>query len=127
MKNIQLIGLIMVVVGSFLPLVHLPIIGNWNYWKIDYYLASACWIFSALALFSILNNKPKLARNIGILMVLLFSFTLFAIRYESSNYFSFLPFQSWKDTFSSIVKLKWGWFVEFVGAFIIILAVKKEK
>lgn len=125
MKNIQLIGLIMVIVGSFLPLLHIPIIGNWNYWKIDYYLASTCWILSALALFSIINNKPKLARNMAILMVLLFSFTLFAIRYESSSYFSFLPFQSWKDTFSNIVQIKWGWIVEFFGAFIIILATKK--
>ncbi|WP_407405171.1 hypothetical protein [Chryseobacterium sp.] len=125
MENIQLIGLIMVIVGSFLPLLHIPIIGNWNYWKIDYYLASTCWILSALALFSIINSKPKLARNMAILMVLLFSFTLFAIRYESSSYFSFLPFQSWKDTFSSIVQIKWGWIVEFFGAFIIILATKK--
>lgn len=125
MKNIQLLGVILVDVGSFLPLVHLPIIGNWNYWNVDHYLASACWLLSALALVAIINNKFKLARNMGVLLVLLFSFTLFAVRYESSSYFSFLPFQSWKNTFASIVKLQWGWVVEFVGAFIIILAVKK--
>jgi hypothetical protein len=51
MKNIQLLGLILVVAGSFLPLVHVPIIGNWNYWKLDHSLAIICWIFSAGALF----------------------------------------------------------------------------
>ena len=39
MKNLQLIGLFLVVAGSFLPLVRIPIIGNWNYWKVDNTLA----------------------------------------------------------------------------------------
>ncbi|WP_375182285.1 hypothetical protein [Chryseobacterium sp.] len=76
MKNIQLLGLILVVAGSFLPLVHVPIIGNWNYWKLDHSLAIICWILSAGALFGIANNNTKVSKIFGILLVVLFVFTL---------------------------------------------------
>ena len=121
MKNIQLVGLLLVVVGSFLPLVHVPLIGNWNYWKLDYYLAIACWIFAACAVFGIVNNNAKLVRFFGILLILLFVFTLIAVKMQALQYFSFLPFKSWRETFAGVVKLKWGWAVEFSGALLMIL------
>lgn len=126
MKNIQLLGLILVVAGSFLPLVHVPIIGNWNYWKLDHFLAIACWILAAGALFGIVNNSAKTAKIFGILLVILFVFTLFAIKFQASEYFSFMPFKSWQGKLAGIVKLKWGWIVEFLGAFIIIFAANRK-
>lgn len=127
MKNIQLLGLILVVAGSFLPLVHVPIIGNWNYWKLDHFLAIACWILAAGSLFGIVNNSVKMAKIFGILLVILFVFTLFAVKLQASEYFSFMPFKSWQDKLAGIVKLKWGWIVEFLGAFIIIFAANTKK
>ncbi len=127
MKNIQLLGLLLVVVGSFLPLVHVPIIGNWNYWNLNYYLAIACWIFSACAVFGIVNSNAKIVRTFGILLILLFAFTLLAVKLQSLDYFSFLPFKSWRETFAGIVKLKWGWAVEFLGAFMMVFAGNNKK
>lgn len=127
MKNIQLIGLLLVVIGSFLPLVHVPVIGNWNYWKLDHYLAIACWIFSAGALFGIVNNSVKMSKIFAVILILLFLFTLFAVKVQAAEYFSFMPFKSWQNKLAGIVKLKWGWIVEFLGAFIIILAKKSNK
>jgi hypothetical protein len=127
MKNIQLLGLILVVAGSFLPLVHVPIIGNWNYWKLDHFLAIACWVLAAGSLFGIVNNSVKMAKIFGILLVILFVFTLFAVKLQASEYFSFMPFKSWQDKLAGIVKLKWGWIVEFLGAFIIIFAANTKK
>lgn len=127
MKNIQLLGLILVVAGSFLPLVHVPIIGNWNYWKLDHFLAIACWVLAAGALFGIVNNSVKTVKVFGVLLVILFVFTLFAIKFQTSEYFSFMPFKSWQDKLAGIVKLKWGWIVEFLGAFIIIFAANRKK
>jgi hypothetical protein len=62
MKNIQLVGLILVIIGSFLPLVHVPVVGNWNYWDLNHYLAITCWILSACAIFGIMNNTIKIGR-----------------------------------------------------------------
>ena len=126
MKNIQLLGLILVVAGSFLPLVHVPVIGNWNYWKLDHFLAIACWVLAAGTLFGIVNNSTKTARIFAIFLVLLFLFTLFAVKFQASQYFSFMPFKSWQDKLAGIVKLKWGWIVEFLGAFIVIFASGKK-
>ncbi|GAB0157770.1 hypothetical protein CHRYSEOSP005_30530 [Chryseobacterium sp. Alg-005] len=127
MKNIQLLGWVLVVVGSFLPLVHVPIIGNWNYWKLDHYLAIACWILSACALFGIVNNSTKIVRTFALLLILLFIFTLIAVKLQSLEYFSFLPFKSWREAFAGVVKLKWGWIVEFLGAFLMIIAKSTTK
>lgn len=126
MKNIQLLGLILVVAGSFLPLVHVPVIGNWNYWKLDHFLAIACWVLAAGALFGIVNNSTKTARIFAILLVILFLFTLFAVKFQASQYFSFMPFKSWQDKLAGIVKLRWGWIVEFLGALIIIFASRRN-
>lgn len=127
MKNIQLLGLILVVAGSFLPLVHVPIIGNWNYWKLDHFLAIACWILAAGSLFGIVNNSVKMAKIFGVLLVILFVFTLFAVKLQASEYFSFMPFKSWQNKLAGIVKLRWGWIVEFLGACIIILTPSTRK
>ena len=127
MKNIQLIGLLLVIIGSFLPLVHVPIIGNWNYWKLDHYLAIACWIFTACALFGVVNNQSKTVRIFGVLLIILFIFTLIAVKLQSLDYFSFLPFKSWRETFAGIVKLKWGWIVEFLGAFLLLIKKTQQK
>lgn len=112
------------VVGSFLPLVHIPVIGNWNYWKLDHYLAIICWILSACALFGIVNQSVRIVRLFAMLLLILFVFTLMAVKFQSLEYFSFLPFKSWRETFAGIVKLRWGWIVEFAGAFIMMMAVK---
>ncbi len=126
MKNLQLIGLFLVVAGSFLPLVHIPIVGNWNYWKVDNSLAVAVWGFSLLTLVFILIDRNKWVRITIFLMILLFVFTILAVKLKSLDYFSFLPFKAWQSTFAGIVKLSWGWFIEFLGAIVILIASRKN-
>lgn len=127
MKNLQLLGLLLVVVGSFLPLVHVPIIGNWNYWQLDHYLAIFCWIFCACTLFGIVNNRAKLVNTFAVFLLILFVFSLFAIKYQASSYFSFLPFKSWTKALAGTVKLQWGWFAEFLGALIMLFVKSKRE
>ena len=127
MKNLQLLGLVLVVVGSFLPLVHVPIIGNWNYWQLDHYLAIFCWIFCACAVFGIANNRSVLVNTFAVFLLILFVFTLFAVKYQASSYFSFLPLKSWTNVLAGTVKLQWGWLIEFFGALIMLFAKNKQK
>ena len=126
MKNLQLIGVILVVVGSFLPLVHVPIIGNWNFWKLDQRLAMMCYLLAAVALGGIAANQRKFVKIIGGILLILFAFTVFATKYQAFSYFSFLPFKSWTESLSATITLKWGWAVEFLGAFIMLFALKKK-
>ena len=126
MKNIQLIGLILVVVGSFLPLVHVPLIGSWNYFGVDHYLAIFCWISSGIGFIGFLMNRQFLVKFSAIFLLLLFVFTIIAVKFKTLDFFSFLPFNSWKDVAAGMVKLKWGWFLEFSGAILMLFANKKS-
>ena len=125
MKVSQLISLFLIVAGSFLPLVHIPIIGNWNYYKVDVNLAYMVWGFSEVAFLGIIFNKMKVVQIAAIILLILFSFTIVAIKFKSLDYFSFLPFKSWQESFAGIVKLSWGWILEFAGA-ILLLFIKKK-
>ncbi|MDN5423949.1 MAG: hypothetical protein L0G07_11150, partial [Chryseobacterium sp.] len=60
-------------------------------------------------------------------LILLFALTLVAVKMQSLEYFSFLPFKSWRETFAGVVKLKWGWIVEFLGAILMVFAVGNKK
>lgn len=126
MKNIQLSAVLLVAIGSFLPLVHIPVIGNWNYWKLDHILASGCWILCSLALWGIINSRTKIIRISAILLILLFIFTLFAVKVQALQYFSFMPFKSWSEALAGVVKLQWGWTVEFAGALLLLLVQNKK-
>ncbi|MGC4129953.1 MAG: hypothetical protein QM564_10490 [Bergeyella sp.] len=124
MRNFQLIGVILVIIGSFLPLVHIPVIGNWNYYNIDEYLAVFCWILCLLALIGIAGNKSFLIKVSAILLIMHFIFTIIAVKFKSLDFFSFLPFNSWKEFAAGMVKLKWGWLLEFSGAGILLFSKK---
>lgn len=126
MKNIQIIGLILVVVGSFLPLVHIPIIGNWDYWHVDNRMAMIVWVLSALALMGIAKDKQTLVKSAAVGLILIFVLTLVAIKYQSLSYFNFLLVDSLKELAAGMVKLKYGWFVEFIGAFILLFTKTKK-
>ncbi len=121
MKIIQYISLFIIVAGSFLPLVHIPIIGNWTYYKVDSNLAYLVWGFSAIAFLGIILDKTKLVRITAFAILVLFIFTILAIKLKSLDYFSFLPFKSWQESFAGIVKLSWGWFLEFSGAVLLLI------
>lgn len=126
MKITQYFALFLVIAGSFLPLVHIPIIGNWNYFKIDSSLAFLVWGFSLIALIGIIFDKLKIVKTTATILLLIFVFTIFAIKFKSLNYFSFLPFKSWQESFAGIVKLSWAWILEFSGAFLL-LTLKNNK
>lgn len=126
MKNIQLLGLLLVIVGSFLPLVHIPIIGNWNYWQIDSRLTMISWVFWALALVGVATKNQKLIKGAAISLLVLFIFTIVAIKFKSVDYFNFLIFSSLKELATGIVKLQWGWLLEFGGAIMMLFSKRKS-
>jgi NO-binding membrane sensor protein with MHYT domain len=125
MSNIKWLGWVAVVAGSFLPLVHVPILGNWNYWSLDNRLALICWALSGIALVGIALNKNWLMKISSVTLILFFIFTIFAVKYKAMDSFGFVFVKSLQKTLAGVVKLRWGWFVEFAGALLMLLAPKK--
>lgn len=122
MKNLQLLGLAIVLLGSFLPLVHVPVIGNWNYWKLNNYLAVLCWMLCLVAIYGVLSGHNGLVKILSFVLLGLFLLTIAAVKYKTSSYFSFLPFKSWTKALAGTVKLQWGWLVEFAGVLVLLIA-----
>ena len=114
------------IAGSFLPLVKVPLIASWAYYALDARLAAFCWIISAFGLLGIFLNKTLMVRLAGILLLVLFLFTIMAVKWKSLDFFSFLPFASWQNYAANSVKLQWGWLIEFAGAFLLLWSGRSE-
>ncbi|NAW50998.1 hypothetical protein GNY06_06315 [Elizabethkingia argentiflava] len=122
MKKVALAGCLLVLIGSFFPLVHIPLIGNWNYWKLDQGLSIIVWSLTLAAFVSILLDKVRFSRIFGIVLLVLFVVTLYAIKSKSIDFFSFIPLKKIRNVMVDLVKPSWGWFIEFIGVFLILLA-----
>ncbi len=125
MKTILLVAWALILAGSFLPLVHIPLVGNWNYWQIDHVLALVCWVFCLFSLAGIVSGKILLVRFSAVFLILHFTFSIFAIRYQAYRFFDFIPVVSWQKEVSEMVQLSWGWLLEYTGAVALLLLRKK--
>lgn len=127
-KNyLGIIGAVLVIAGVFSPMLHLPIIGNWNYWDIEPVLAVLVMLMAALGLAGAAANKASLWRlgGWGALMVILF--TLLAVYFKVNDYFSFIPFKKLAAAAAGIVRYRWlGWILLLSGAIILILTGRKS-
>ena len=123
-----LLGVILIIVGGMCPMLHIPIIGNWNYWDIDTVLATIVYTLTAIALLAAISRKQSLLRYCGWLLLLVLLFTLTAVYFKVNDYFSFIPLKKIAAAASRMIRFRWlGWGLMFAGAFIIILFAKKDK
>ena len=126
MKNQGIVGSVIMGVGGLCPLVHLPIIGNWNYFDIDMRLAVAFYILVVFGLIGSFLGKTSLIRSIGWAALVLIGITLAGVYFKSHDYFSFIHFKKLVNFAAGIVKYKWGWFVILVGS-LLLVTVRKNK
>ena len=108
------------------PLMHIPIVGNWNYFDVDMRLAIAFYILVLVGLVGSFARKASLIRFAGWGAVVIALITLAGIYFKAHDSFSFLHFKKLVNFAAGLVKYKWGWYVIFAGAFILI-TVRKPK
>ena len=124
MKAQGLAGSVILAAGGLCPLMHVPIMGNWNYFDIDIRLAVAFYVIVALALVGSLINKEGLIRFAGWGAIVLALITLAGIYFKAHDSFGFLHFKKLVNLAAGLVKYKWGWFVILAGA-ILLITVRK--
>lgn len=121
-------GSLLVITGGLSPMLHIPILGNWNYWDIDIVLASVIYSLAALALIASAANKMGLLRFCGWALLLVLVFTFGAVYFKVNNYFNFIPLKKLAAAASRIIHYRWtGWVLITSGSFIIILFSGKNK
>jgi hypothetical protein len=128
-KNyVGIIGALLVIAGGLSPMLHIPIIGNWNYWDLDTVLASIIYTLATLALIASASNKRGLLRFCGWSLLLVLGFTFVAVYFKVNNYFSFIPLKKLAAAASRVIHFRWlGWALISSGAIIMILFSGRNK
>jgi hypothetical protein len=125
---IGIIASLMVISGGFMPMLHIPIIGNWNYMDLDIVLASIVYSIAILSLIAAASNKRGLVRFCGWALLLVLIFTFGAVYFKVSNYFNFIPLKKLAAVAGRMIQFRWvGWALIASGAFIMILFSGKNK
>ncbi len=123
-----IIGALLVIAGGLSPMLHIPIIGNWNYWDLDIVLAAIIYTLAILALIASASNKRGLLRFCGWSILLVLGFTFVAVYFKVDNYFSFIPFKKLAAAASRVIHYRWtGWALIASGGLIMILFSGKKK
>ncbi|HKG06950.1 MAG TPA: hypothetical protein VKB19_10855 [Pedobacter sp.] len=126
MRTQGIIGAALMAIGGLSPLMHLPIIGNWNYFDIDMRLAVAFYVLVLLGFLGAFAGKPGMIRFSGIAAIVLVLITLAGIYFKAHDSFGFLHFRKLVNFAAGMVKYKWGWYVIVAGAFVL-ATVRKPK
>ncbi|HEY0057253.1 MAG TPA: hypothetical protein VGB63_18030 [Pedobacter sp.] len=130
MKSLNYLGLIgslMIVAGALSPMLHLPIIGTWNYYDIDVALASIVMTLAALGAIASLINKPGLLRFCGWASLIVILFTLAAVYFKVNDYFSFIPLKKLASAATRMVHYRWiGWFILIIGSVLTIVGSRRK-
>lgn len=129
LKNyIGIIGALLVIGGGMMPMLHIPIIGNWNYWDLDTVLASIVYSLAILSLIAAASNKRGLLRFCGWTLLLVLAFTFGAVYFKVSNYFNFIPLKKLAAVAGKMIQYRWiGWALIASGAILMILFSGKNK
>lgn len=120
MNKQGIIGTVILAMGGMCPLVHVPILGNWNYFGIDASLGFVFYFLIAIALLSSYLNKTGLIRFCGWALLVWVILTLLAVWFKSHDYFHFIHFKKLINLAAGMVKYKWGWLVIITGVAVLL-------
>jgi hypothetical protein len=109
---IGLSGLAVLLIGAFLPIVRVPLIGTLNYFHNGWGDGVFIVVFSLLAAFFSVTRRPRIVWVIGLLSVALlaFTFTNFYMAQLSEE------LDAGSGMLWAVVELQWGWPVLVVAA-----------
>ncbi len=118
-----ILGALLVIAGGMSPMLHIPIIGSWNYWKINTVLASIVFTLAAIGLLAAVLKKPGLLQFSGWAVLVMVLFTLFAVYFKVNGYFGFIPFKKLAKVASGMVHYRWlGWGMLLAGSLLMIFS-----
>ena len=130
MKTINYLGLagaFFVIGGGLSPMVHLPVIGNWNYWDLHSGLASVVYVVVTLGIIAAITGRQGLLKFVGWTELILVVLTLAAVHFKVNDSFSFIPFKKLAHAAAGIVHYRWtGWALLFIGSAMMIVASGKK-
>lgn len=126
---LALAGAALLVVGVFLPIVSMPMVGSVNYFANGRGDGIIIIILAAAAAALALTRKFKFVTFVGLASLALVTFTLFRLisglntaRAEMEKSLAGNPFKGLGDAFLSSIQVQWGWLPLVVGSFLVMAA-----
>ncbi|MBC7914464.1 MAG: hypothetical protein H7Y07_10120 [Pyrinomonadaceae bacterium] len=117
-----LVGSLLLIAGWLSPMLHLPIIGNWNYWDLDVTLASIVMVLALLGIVASVVNKPGLIRFSGWAALIMILITMAGVYFKIHDSFSFIPFKKLAAAATRIVHYRYtGWILLVLGSIMLIV------
>lgn len=127
--TLALAGAALLVVGVFLPIVSMPMVGSVNYFANGRGDGIIVIVLAAAAAALALTKRFKFVILVGLASLALVTFTLFRLisglnsaRAEMEKSLAGNPFRGLGDAFLSSVQVQWGWLPLVVGSFLIMAA-----
>lgn len=128
-QTLGLIGSILLVIGVFMPIVSLPIIGSINYFQNGHGDGVIVLILGVISLILTLTKKYGALwfTGLGSLAVMAFTFINFQMRMsqareEMQRALGNNPFRGLADAALQTIQIQWGWAVLVLGAALVIAA-----
>ncbi|HEX8459391.1 MAG TPA: hypothetical protein VF656_19015 [Pyrinomonadaceae bacterium] len=126
---LALVGAVLLVIGVFLPIVSMPMVGSINYFNNGrgdgIIIIALAAVTAALAL----AKKFKFVTFVGLASLALITYTLFRLlsglnsaRAEMEKSMSGNLFKGLGDAFLSAIQVQWGWLPLLAGSFLVIAA-----
>jgi len=124
--TLALAGAALLVIGVFLPIVSMPMVGSVNYFANGRGDGIVVIILALAAAALALTRKFKFVTFVGLASLALITFTLFRLisglntaRAEMEKSLAGNPFKGLGDAFLSSIQVQWGWLPLVVGSFLI--------
>lgn len=123
-----LCGSFLVITGALSPLIHIPVIGNWNFLDLHTGLATVVFIVAAIGVFASISGRNGLLKFTGWTELVLVLLTLFAVYFKVNDSFSFIPIKSLSRIATGIVHYRWlGWGLLALGSVVMIASGSGKK
>ncbi|MBB2952979.1 MULTISPECIES: hypothetical protein [Sphingobacterium] len=123
-KSLALSGLILCLLAGMLPMLKVPIKGNWNLYQTDAALFFITYMIigiTALLFFVRQLTGYRLMTRVAAVWYLI---SISAVFFKINNYFGW----GFADRLlSKSIHMRWGWIVYLVGITLLLLSVKKVK
>lgn len=123
-KSLALSGLILCLLAGMLPMLKVPIKGNWNLYQTDAALFFITYMIigiTALLFFVRQLTGYRLMTRVAAVWYLI---SISAVFFKINNYFGW-GFAN--RLLSKSIHMRWGWIVYLVGIALLLLSVKKVK
>lgn len=121
------IGGMLVIGGAMSPMLHISIVGNWNYFKIEPTLATIACVAAVIGILAAVFGKRPLQRFTGWFIFAWLVFTFLATWFKVHDYFSIIPFKRLAAWLSHMITFRYaGWLAMLLGAVLLIFAKGKS-